>query len=352
MVDRQVEGVRAGTTRGVGVVVRVGAGSGVRGAVPDVAVAGGHGLGVVGAVVDGQVEGDDTVRAVLVAVCPLVIPGLGVGPAVPVVAFAGVGGELAGGGVIDSEVQGIDLCATVTVDMLVIVGARSVVGLPVSVSPGVGVVGGDGDGGVRRVVDGQVQGDHGVAARGVGQSVGRGLGALGVGHAVDPGEALAGHLRVDARAGVVDRQVEGVRAGTTCAVGVVVRVGAGSGVGLTIAVCPSVASTFCNSDGGVRRVVDGQVQGIDLSTTVSVPMTVGVVAGGSVGQPVAVRPCVSLALCDGDGGVRRVVDGQVQRVNLRATVGILELIRVSSRCGVGFAVPCVAFTGLLRVGLS
>ena len=53
VVDDQVEGIRAGATRGVGVGVCVSAGSGVGSAVPIVAVASGQGFGIVRAVVDG-----------------------------------------------------------------------------------------------------------------------------------------------------------------------------------------------------------------------------------------------------------------------------------------------------------
>ena len=64
------------------------------------------------------------------------------------------------------------------------------------------------------------------------------------------------------------------------------------------------------------------MQGIDLRAAVGVRMTVGVVAGGGVGLPVAVRPRISLALGYSDGGVNRVVDGQMQGIDLRAAVGV------------------------------
>ena len=54
------------------------------------------------------------------------------------------------------------------------------------------------------------------------------------------------------------------------------------------------------------------MQCIDLHTSVCVRVTVGVVAGEGVGLSVAVHPGVAFAFRDGDGGVRRVVDGQVQ----------------------------------------
>ena len=62
---------------------------------------------------------------------------------------------------------------------------------------------------IRLVVDGQVQSHHTVAACRVGQRVGRRVGALGVGHTVDPLVAVAfGHL-VDAVGDRIHRQSHG-----------------------------------------------------------------------------------------------------------------------------------------------
>ena len=59
--------------------------------------------------------------------------------------------------------------------------------------------------GVGRVSDGQVEGYQRVAVRGVGQREGGGVVALGVGHAVNPGEGVADIVNV----GVVGRLVHG-----------------------------------------------------------------------------------------------------------------------------------------------
>ena len=56
--------------------------------------------------------------------------------------------------------------------------------------------------------DGQNKGDDGVAARCVGQCVGDGVGAFGVGHAVNPGEAIASVDGFGGVGGLVDGKVE------------------------------------------------------------------------------------------------------------------------------------------------
>ena len=55
--------------------------------------------------------------------------------------------------------------------------------------------------------DGQVKGDDGVAACCVGQGVGDGVGAFGVGHTIDPGEAVASVDNLGKVRGLVDGKV-------------------------------------------------------------------------------------------------------------------------------------------------
>ena len=57
--------------------------------------------------------------------------------------------------------------------------------------------------------DGQVKGDDGVAACSVGQRVGNGVGAFGVGHSVNPGKAVASVDELGKVRGLVDGKVEG-----------------------------------------------------------------------------------------------------------------------------------------------
>ena len=68
----------------------------------------------------------------------------------------------------------------------------------------------------RAVPDGQIQCDHGVAARCVGEGDGRDVGARGVGDAVYPGEGVAGVNSDGGGSGLVDGEVE---YGDTVAVG-------------------------------------------------------------------------------------------------------------------------------------
>ena len=65
------------------------------------------------------------------------------------------------------------------------------------------------------VVDGQMQRHHRITTRSIGQCVSRGVGAFGVGFAINPDESLAGNLRVNTRVGVVDRHLQRIRARTT-----------------------------------------------------------------------------------------------------------------------------------------
>ena len=84
------------------------------------------------------------------------------------------------------------------------------------------------------VVDGEVEGDHGVASNGVGEGDGRCVGALVVGDAVDPGEGVAGHVRVCGGGGVVDDQVEGDGGVAAVDAGELLGVLAGLGVGYVV----------------------------------------------------------------------------------------------------------------------
>ena len=46
-----------------------------------------------------------------------------------------------------------------------------------------------------------------------------------------------------------------------------------------------------------------------------------------------------------------IMDGQFQRINAGAAVSICVRIRVSARCGVHYAVPCVTLTGGLGLDI-
>ena len=58
------------------------------------------------------------------------------------------------------------------------------------------------------MVDGQMQCHHGVTTRNIGQCEGRSVRGFGIGLAVNPSEAVTGHLFVNAGVGVVDGEVQ------------------------------------------------------------------------------------------------------------------------------------------------
>ena len=120
---------------------------------------------------------------------------------------------------------------------------------------------------------------------------------------------------------------------------------------------PSVALTFHNCDGCVYGVVDGQVQRIHLRTTVGIRMTVEVVAAIRDDSVSATNPfpSVALTILNREGRVHRVVDRQVQRIHLRTAVGILMAVEVvaairDDSIGAAFSFPSVALTFLNREG--
>ena len=250
-------------------------------------------------IVDGQVQRDGTVGAMDVLKGLDIVAARGVGLLIPSVGLAGRGHKLVGGGVIDGQVQSIDLRTAVGVIVRVGVVAAGGVGLTVTGRPGVGLHSGDGGGGIHRMVDGEVQRHGAVAACGVGQREGRLVGAFSVGLTVDPREGLASLLLVNA----------------------------------------------------LGDMVDGQVQRVDLRTAVGILVAVGVVAADGVGLAVAGRPSVGLASRGRQGGVYRIVDGQMQRHHTVAACRIGQ--RVGRRVGalsVGHTVnPFVAFTSRLLV---
>ena len=125
--------------------------------------------------------------------------------AVPGVAVVGGHHRVRMHRVVDGEVQRHRGIAAVNgVEMLDVVTRLDIDG----VVPGEGLAGGfaPDDGGV--VVEGEVEGDDGVAAHGVGERHRRGVCALRVGHPVNPGEAVAGGLDIGVVGRLLDRQVQ------------------------------------------------------------------------------------------------------------------------------------------------
>ena len=97
------------------------------------------------------------------------------------------------------------------------------------------------------IPDGEVQGDHTVAAHGIGEGDRRGVGALGVGDAVDPGEGVAGVNGDGAGRRLVDGQMQGD--------GGVASVGGAAGEGMGVAVALRVGLSV-PVEGAAGRVID------------------------------------------------------------------------------------------------
>ena len=223
------------------------------------------------------------------------------------------------------------------------VSATLGVSLAVAVRPSVGFASSDVISLVGRLVDGEVQRHHGVAARSVGERVGRRIVTFGIGVTVYPSVAVAGCLHVGEVTLAVDGEVQGhhgiasrrIGGSVSCCIVVV-------GVGVTVYPSVAVASNLSVCAGGA--VVDGEVQCHHRVATRYIGGGVGcrVVAFGEGG----VVPSVAVAGGHGLGAVALVVDGEVQRHHGVATCRISGGVgcRVVA-FGEGGVVPSVAVAG-------
>ena len=305
MEDGQVQGINARTVVGVRVLVDVCAALGVSRSMPSIILADGEAFSIMGAVMDGQMQRHSAVSPVNVLILTRVIARLRVGLAIPIVTLTRRGRELVGRGVVHGKVEGIYLGAAVAVGARIVVGSRLRVGLAGAVRPRVAVEGRLDEAKIRRIVNGQVEGIDLRAPVRIVVDVGV-VAALGIGCAF-PSKALASRLGKRQVGRVVDGQMQGI---DLCAlVGIFVDIGvvARGGVSLAVAARPGVGTTFRNGDGVVCRVVDGQMQGIDLCAPVGIGMTVGIVVALRVFRVV---PSKTLACHLGERQVCRVLDRQ------------------------------------------
>ena len=104
---------------------------------------------------------------------------------------------------------------------------------------------------------------------------------------------------------------------------------------------PCVGIASLNGGGGALCVIDGEVQGVNLCATVLVGVRKEVVTTFCVDVSV---PNVRLAGCRGQGAVLRVVHGEMQRYGAVAAVDGLELLRVVSGNNVGLSIPTIFVT--------
>ena len=91
--------------------------------------------------------------------------------------------------------------------------------------------------------------------------------------------------------------------------------------------------------------MDGQVERINLRASVAIKVCVVVGAGLGVGAVIACGPSIGIERGLGDSGMRWIVDRQMQGVHARTTVRIFVFVGICARCGVRFPVPDIAHTG-------
>ena len=215
--------------------------------------------------------------------------------------------------------QGVNLRTSVGILVTVKIVAGCFISLSVSSCPSVGVVSGLRVSLVLRVVNGQVERVGAFAAVSIAVVVGV-VAAGVVGRAV-PHVAFAFHHRFGIVCAVVDGQMESDGAvGVVNGLEVLHIVTAGGVNGIVPGV--RLASGGGEFVGG--GVVDSEVQGIDLRTSVGIRMAVNVVARSGVCLIVTICPSVGVV---GDYRVclvTRFVDGEMQGHHAVAAVGGLK----------------------------
>ncbi len=110
------------------------------------------------------------------------------------------------------------------------------------------------------MADGQVKRHHRVAARRVGEREGRGVGAFGVGDAIDPGQRIADILHIGEISGMSDRKIKGDNGVATHGIGDDHCRGVGA-FGVGDAVNPSKGVTNVMDIGVVSGMSDRKVKG-------------------------------------------------------------------------------------------
>ena len=132
--------------------------------------------------------------------------------------------------------------------------------------------------------------------------------------------------------------MQSVNLRTSVSILVTVEIVAGCFISLSVSSCPSVGvvSGFCV--GLVLRVVNGQVERVGAFAAVSVVVVVGVVAAGVIGRAV---PHVAFAFHHRFGIVCAVVDGQMESDGAVGVVNGLEVLHIVTAGGVNGIVPGV-----------
>ena len=92
----------------------------------------------------------------------------------------------------------------------------------------------------------------------------------------------------------------------------------------------------------MNRIINRQVQSIDLRAAIGVLVAVCVVATLIICGAI---PCVAFASSLCDSSMHWIINRQVQGINLGAAIGIHMTVGVVATGGVFCAIPCVAFAG-------
>ncbi len=137
----------------------------------------------------------------------------------------------------------------------------------------------------------------------------------------------------------VDGEVEGVNLGT--AVFILVREGIVTRfrVGLSMPFETFAGALF---DAEVLRMVDSQAQCNNGVATHRVGEGLSIVARLGVG---GVIPGITFAFHDGEFRTAVVVDGEVERIDLRTAIFVAVSVNIGAGGGVGLSVPLEALTG-------
>ena len=261
---------------------------------------------------------------------------------IPSVAVESHNGGITMYGMIDSEVKCIHLSAAVRILVAISVITTGDVFCPI---PSIALACGIRNSGVFGGVDGQVKGIHLGATVGICMSVeiSAAVGDCGVASANPaPDVALALCHSKDIVHRVVDGEVEGVHLSATVGICMSVEISAAVGDGDVSSAClvPGVCLAGNLSVMLVDRVVDGEVEGVSTGTILTIVVMMDIGSALGVGLTCSSSPGVCLAFGDGGCIVRTIVDGQVQGINLDAVVAVYG-VHVITADIVSLSSPCV-----------
>ena len=161
-----------------------------------------------------------------------------------------------------------------------------------------------------------------------------------------PGETVACIVVLDDIIAVTDGELERDHTVATIRIG---EEPGGCGSGGTISLSVPNKAVACGLDVDIEgTIMDGEVEGVNISAGRVETMVVGI---GSAGCVDAAVPVVAIACHDMEGSVVLGIDDEMERVGARASVGIGVVVGVDAVSGIGGAVPCEALTCCLVVAV-